>query len=218
MILQAVIFDMDGVIVDSHPIHKKSWARFLELNGKQLSDIDLSYIMDGRKREEILRHFFGQLSDEEILDLGHQKEQLFKEEAADLATIKGVKELLPQLRDAQVKLGVASSGSAGRVNYILDSLSLRHYFAAVITGDQVAHGKPHPAIFKLACGRLLVEPTRTVVFEDSVSGVRAAKAAGTRCVGVASNGVAHHLLAAGADEIVPDFSAVAFQQLESMFH
>jgi HAD superfamily hydrolase (TIGR01509 family) len=217
MMLQAVIFDMDGVIVDSHPIHKKSWSRFLELTGKQLSDIDLSFIMDGRKREEILRHFLGELSDEEVLRLGHQKDQLFKEEAADLATIKGVREFLPQLREAQIKLGVASSGSAGRVNYILDSLNLRHYFEAVVTGDQVAQGKPHPAIFQLACGHLLIEPACTLVFEDSVSGVRAAKAAGARCVGVASNGVAQQLIAAGADEIILDFSSVAFERLESIF-
>jgi HAD superfamily hydrolase (TIGR01509 family) len=218
MVLQAVIFDMDGVIVDSHPIHKKSWARFLELNGKRLSDIDLSFIMDGRKREEILRHFFGQLSDQEVLRLGHQKEQLFRQEAVDLATIKGVREFLPELREAQIKLGVASSGSASRVNYILDSLNLRHYFEAVVTGDQVAHGKPHPSIFQLACSHLLTEPACTLVFEDSVSGVKAAKAAGARCVGVASNGIAQQLIAAGAEEIISDFSSVAFERLESIFH
>src|SRR4051794_15612071 len=122
MILQAVIFDMDGVIVDSHPIHKKAWRRFLELQGKQVADADLGFIMEGRKREEILRHFMGNLSQEEILALGDKKEQLFREEAADLRIITGLREFVQQLFRAKIKMGVASSGSSGRVNYVLDAL------------------------------------------------------------------------------------------------
>src|SRR6266704_1627092 len=145
--LKAVIFDMDGVIVDSHAIHKKAWLRFLELQGKQVNDKDLNFIMDGRKREEILRHFLGNLSDEEVHILGHEKEELFREEIGHLNTIKGIPEFLRRLSEAEIKLGVASSGSSGRVNYVLESLNLHSYFETVVTGDQVATGKPDPMIF-----------------------------------------------------------------------
>jgi beta-phosphoglucomutase len=211
--LQAVIFDMDGVIVDSHPIHRKAWSRFLELQGKPARDADLNFIMDGRKRDEILRHFLGDLSDEEVLILGHEKEQLFREEAGDLRTINGLVGFVEELAKVPVKMGVASSGSASRVNYILNAIGLRKYFATVITGDHVPLGKPDPMIFRLACDHLCARPTETLVFEDSISGVRAAKAAGTTCVGVAIHDAGPLLLAAGADEIIPDFSLINFERM-----
>jgi beta-phosphoglucomutase len=215
--LEAAIFDMDGVIVDSHPIHKKAWRKFLELQGKSVSEEDLNFIMDGRKRDEILRHFLGDLSDERIHVLGHEKEQLFKEEAAELKTICGLVGLLDQLSEAQIKLAVASSGSSARVAYVLDALRLRNYFETVVTGDHVVSGKPDPLIFRLACDHLCVCPANAVVFEDSLSGIRAAKSAGAKCVGVATNGVIPKLLEAGADAIIPDFSAVSLDSMRQLF-
>jgi beta-phosphoglucomutase len=142
---------------------------------------------------------------------------LFREEAADVKMIEGLCDFLQQLSDLEIKLGVASSGSESRVNYVLDSFHLRHYFAAIVTGNQVRNGKPDPTIFRVACDRLRVPPSETLVFEDSVSGVRAAKTAGMRCVGVASNGVIPILLAAGADHIIPDFSRVSFNVMQKLF-
>ena len=216
--LRAVIFDMDGVIVDSHPVHKKAWQKFLESRDKYVSDEDLNFIMEGRKREEILRHFLGEVSDEELCILGHQKEQIFREEAEQVKPIEGLCDFLQKLSDAEIRLAVASSGSGRRVNDILNSLNLRRFFLAVVTGDQVSQGKPDPAIFRLACERVAVQPSEVLVFEDSVSGVRAAKSAGMRCIGVASNGVTPILLQAGADQIISNFSGITFDQLQCMFH
>ncbi len=214
--LRAAIFDMDGVIVDSHPVHKKTWRKFLESLGKEIDEEHLNFIMEGRKRDEILRYFLGELSDEQVRALGHQKEQLFREESADMKAIDGLREFLWQLSEAKIRLAVASSGSNGRVNYVLDLLDLRHYFQAIVTGDQVKYGKPDPTIFRVACDHLRVRPSETLVFEDSVSGVRAAKAAGMRCVGVATNGIIAILVEAGADHIIPDFSAIPFDLMREL--
>ena len=214
--LRAAIFDMDGVIVDSHPVHKRTWRKFLELLGKEIDEEHLNFIMEGRKRDEILRYFLGELSDEQVRALGHRKEQLFREESADMKAIEGLREFLQQLSEAEIRLAVASSGSNGRVNYVLDLLDLRHYFQAIVTGDQVTYGKPDPTIFRVACDHLRVQPSETLVFEDSVSGVRAAKAAGMRCVGVATNGIIAVLVEAGADHIIPDFSAVPFDLMRGL--
>ena len=214
--LRAAIFDMDGVIVDSHPVHKKTWRKFLESLGKEIDEEHLNFIMEGRKRDEILRYFLGELSDEQVRTLGHQKEQLFREESADMKAIDGLREFLRQLSEAKIRLAVASSGSNGRVNYVLDLLDLRHYFQAIVTGDQVKYGKPDPTIFRVACDHLRVQPSETLVFEDSVSGVRAAKAAGMRCVGVATNGIIAILVEAGADHIIPDFSAIPFDLMREL--
>jgi HAD superfamily hydrolase (TIGR01509 family) len=207
---------MDGVIVDSHPVHKKTWRKFLESLGKEIDEEHLNFIMEGRKRDEILRYFLGELSDEQVRALGHQKEQLFREESADMKAIDGLREFLRQLSEAKIRLAVASSGSNGRVNYVLDLLDLRHYFQAIVTGDQVKYGKPDPTIFRVACDHLRVRPSETLVFEDSVSGVRAAKAAGMRCVGVATNGIIAILVEAGADHIIPDFSAIPFDLMREL--
>ncbi len=214
--LRAAIFDMDGVIVNSHPVHKKIWRKFLESLGKEIDKEHLNFIMEGRKRDEILRYFLGELSDEQVRALGHQKEQLFREESTEMKAIEGLREFLQQLSEAKIRLAVASSGSNGRVNYVLDSLSLRHYFQAIVTGDQVTYGKPDPAIFRVACDQLRVRPSETLVFEDSVSGIRAAKAAGMKCVGVATNGIITILVEAGADHIIPDFSAVPFDLMRGL--
>jgi len=214
--LRAAIFDMDGVIVDSHPVHKKTWRKFLESLGKEIDEEDLNFIMEGRKREEILRHFLGDLSNEQVRILGHQKEQFFREESADIKVIEGLREFLQQLSEAKIRLAVASSGSNGRVNYLLDSLNLRHYFQAIVTGDEVMYGKPDPAIFRMACDQLRAQPFETLVFEDSVSGITAAKAAGMKCVGVATNGIIGILVEAGADHIIPDFSAVPLDLMRQL--
>lgn len=214
--LSGVIFDMDGVIVDSHPIHKKAWRRFLELQGKKLDDANLDFIMDGRKREEILRHFLGELSDEEVQNLGYQKDALFLEESNTMTMIEGVAEFLEQLTQANIRVGVGSAGSDGRVNHILQLFGLRKFFQAVVTGDRVSAGKPDPAVFRLASKELGVPPSETLVFEDSVSGVNAAKAAGMKCVGIAVNGLVPKLLDAGAIQILPNYVGLSLSHVRTL--
>jgi beta-phosphoglucomutase len=217
--LQAVIFDMDGVIVDSHPIHKKAWRRFLDSVGKEVQEEDLDFILDGRKKEDILRHFLGDLSSEEIHRLGHEKELLFREEErAELRPVEGVEQLLDGLAQAKIKLGVASSGSDSRVNFVLRQLHLLEYFSAIVAGDEVSTGKPDPAIFRLTSQKLDVAPEQILVFEDSVSGVKAATAAGMRCVGLAEAKRAESLLEAGADHVIDHFGGFSVTEAHRLFH
>jgi beta-phosphoglucomutase len=216
--LQAVIFDMDGVIVDSHPIHKKAWRRFLDSVGKEVPEEDLDFILDGRKKEDILRHFLGDLSSEEIHRLGHEKELLFREEArAQLRPVEGVEQLLNSLSRANIKLGVASSGSDSRVNFVLRQLHLLEYFSAIVAGDEVSAGKPDPAIFRLTSQKLDVAPNEILVFEDSVSGVKAARAAGMRCVGLAESSRAEILMEAGADHVIGHFGTFSVTKAHEFF-
>jgi beta-phosphoglucomutase family hydrolase len=216
--VQAVIFDMDGVIVDSHPVHKKAWRRFLDSVGKEVNEDDLAFILDGRKKEDILRHFLGELSPEEVERLGHEKEMIFREEArAELRPVQGVEVLLGDLSRAQIKLGIASSGSDSRVQFVLRKLRLLDYFSAIVAGDDVAAGKPDPAIFRLTSQKLKVQPEEVLVFEDSVSGVRAAKAAGMRCVGLAEPERAASLMQAGADHVIDHFVGFSVTEVQKLF-
>jgi beta-phosphoglucomutase len=216
-VLKAVIFDMDGVLVDSHAAHKRAWRRLLDSAGQTVTDTELEFIFDGRKREDILRYFWGELSAEEMQQLGRQKEVFFRQEAAELKPIRGVTEFLARLGLERLKLAVASAGSASRVHHVLDQLKLRDYFEAVVSGDDVTFGKPDPAIFRLASVRLGADTNRAVVFEDSVSGIKAAKAAGMKCIGIANLDRADMLLAAGADQVVADFVAFPVGGLHQLF-
>lgn len=215
--IRGAIFDMDGVLVDSHPVHMRAWERFLKSQGRPVSQQDLDFILEGRKREEILRHFMGELTPELLASYGHQKEALFREEAVNMKAIPGVTGFLDELASASLPMGVASCGGRGRVNHLLDQLQLTHYFRFIITGDDVKDGKPDPAIFLKTAGHLQIHPEDLLVFEDSVSGVRAARAAGMECLGIADNSRAEELRMAGAKCIVEDFLKLTLPEIYKLF-
>jgi len=213
--LQAVVFDMDGVIVDSHPAHRFAWREFLRVLGKHVSDDELDFVMDGRKREEILVHFLGPLTDTQLKDYGQLKNKLFWQAASEVAPILGAFEFIECLRAAGVTLAVATSASAGRTHSILSRTGLLSHFAAVVTGDEVQNGKPDPAIYQLACRRIACPPNAVVAVEDAASGVRAAKSAGLRCVGIVGSQSGNMLMAAGAECVLQDFAGMTLRTFQA---
>src|ERR1700756_3937612 len=99
-LFRGVVFDFDGVIVDSHPVHKRAWQKFLESVGRVASDEELQFVLDGRKREDILRHFLGELSEEELVEYGSRKEQIFRDEATSVRAIEGLVDFLEDVKHA----------------------------------------------------------------------------------------------------------------------
>lgn len=215
--LRGVIFDFDGVIVDSHPVHKRAWRKFLDSVGRTASEEELQFVLDGRKRDDILRHFLGDLDPELLIRYGHRKEQFFRDEAGDVQTVAGLLSLLEDLEDVGVAIGVASSGSRRRVNFLLDRLDLKKHFQVIITGEDVRNGKPDPSVFLRAAQALGEDPGELLAIEDAVSGVESAKAAGMKCVGIAEPDRASVLLDSGADHVVPDFCSLSYTKLQALF-
>jgi beta-phosphoglucomutase len=215
--LRGVVFDMDGVVIDSHPAHRAAWKSFLESVGKSISDTELAFILDGRKREEILEHFLGKLDSEQIAEYGRRKDELLRSHGSRLEPMIGVVEFLDHLCDSGVRMALATSASRRRACGTLEELGLAHYFETIVTGDEVVAGKPDPAIYRLAAARMHEEPDRLLAVEDAVSGVKAARGAGMRCIGVAHNGRADLLHLAGANPIIEDFRTLSLEQLEACF-
>jgi HAD superfamily hydrolase (TIGR01509 family) len=210
---------MDGVLIDSHPLHKRAWREFLRSFGREVSDAELDFVLDGRKREEILRHFLGKdLSPEWVRAYGLKKDELFRKVADELAIVAGVDEFLAALSRAQVPMAVATSASKSRACSMLDRLKLLPYFLAVVTGDDVPAGKPNPTIFRKAAEPLGADPANVLVVEDAVSGVKAGKAAGMKCLGIAAAGRAHMLWDAGADHVIPNYSGLQVSDIQQLFH
>lgn len=211
--VQSVIFDMDGVIVDSHPAHRKAWHQFLQSLNKDVSDAELEFILDGRKRSEILRHFLGEMPDSELAKYGKMKDEFFQQIAFEVKPVPGVIEFVEDLVRRRVKLGIATSASKSRTLSTLQRLGLTDSFATVVTGEDVPEGKSSPAIYELVCARLRTEARYSLVVEDAAPAVRAAKSAGFRCIGVGS-GCGDKLQAAGADHVIKDFVGFSLDDLE----
>lgn len=211
---RAVIFDMDGVIIDSHPAHQKAWRLFLRSIGKEVSEQELTFILDGHKRNDILRHFLGELPEAELAHYGEVKDDFFRRSSLEVKPVPGILQFLLHLRCEGILLGLATSASASRSFSTLDRMRIRHYFNAIVTAADVSQGKPDPAVYRLASARLKIEPENVLVFEDAVSGILAGKQAGLRCAGVACSPRAEELLAAGAEFVIPDFRGLSLGNLK----
>lgn len=214
---KGVIFDMDGVLIDSHPLHKKVWAQFLASLNRPVSEGELDFVLDGRKREEIMRHFLGNLPAEQLQEYGHRKDKIYAESSGDIKTIPGVEAFLSRLETAGLPMGVATSASFARARGTLDELGLLPRFSALVTANDVVNGKPDPEIFVKAAELLNLAAGSLLVVEDAVSGVMAAKSAGMKCLGIAADGRREKLRAAGADHVVPDYIGLSLEEVGKLF-
>jgi beta-phosphoglucomutase len=198
-----VIFDVDGVLIDSYAAHFESWRRLGREVGFEMSEQQFVQTF-GRTSREVIREFLPQLatSAERVAALDDRKEQLYREViAADFPAMDGAGELIDGLFAAGFLLAVGSSGPPPNVELVLDHMQRRDKFRGVVTGVDVTRGKPEPQVFLLAAERLGLPPARCVVVEDAPAGVAAAKAAGAKCLGLVSSGRQPEVLAA-ADRVV----------------
>ena len=179
----ALIFDLDGVIVDSMPLHTYSWKLYLERHG--IHAPDLVEKMHGRRNDEIVAAFWGNLSPEENFQHGAAKEALWRElMEPELASylVPGVRSFLK--RYAEAPIGLGTNAEPANTAFVLGKANLSPMFKAIVDGMQVAKPKPWPDIYNRASDLLGVAPANCIVFEDSPTGVQAAKAAGMRVVGI----------------------------------
>jgi HAD superfamily hydrolase (TIGR01509 family) len=184
------ILDLDGVIVDSMPVHKKAWREYLKRLGRNAEEL-LSR-MHGRKNEEILRDCLGEsASEREIFEHGAGKEQLYREMMQDQLAdylVPGIREFLHRAHGV-VPLAVASNAERANVDFVLDGMGLRELFTVALDSSQVERPKPSPDIYLLAARELGLAPRDCIVFEDSEVGIRAARGAGMRVVGILTEGI-----------------------------
>lgn len=190
MPIQAVIFDMDGVLIDSYQAHYRSWLEMAEPEGLHFTEAEFATTF-GRTSREIIARFWGRdrYNDAEIAALDERKEAAFRRLIEDdFPAMPGAIELLRSLHGAGFRLAVGSSGPPQNVRMVIERLGAEGLFEATVTGDDVTRGKPDPEVFLLAAERLGVPPARSAVIEDAPAGVAAANAAGMASVGLVSTG------------------------------
>ncbi len=177
--IKAVIFDMDGVIIDSEPLWRRAMIKsFIEV-GIPFSD-EHCRITTGLRFKEVIdfwfkKHHISHISIDEFDDLVINRLcVLIKEEGK---AMKGLIEILPFLKKKGLKLGIGTSSNTKLMNTVVDVLNIRHYFDELCSAEHMSHGKPHPMVYLNCAEKLNVKPLQCLVIEDSVNGIIAGKAA-----------------------------------------
>lgn len=207
---KAVIFDMDGVIIDSEPIHSRVKMDTFAHFGLPFDEKDLIHYMGRTSRvifEDTLRKF-GR-TDVTAADMAAYKHDHYLEvlESGEIEPVTGSVEFIQRLHAAGIPLALATSSNVRAMNAVLDSFGIRKYFTSILSGGELPESKPHPAIYLISAERLGVKPEDCMVVEDTTNGIRAAKAAGMYCVAYRNPNSGEQDLSL-ADEIVDDFSKI----------
>jgi HAD superfamily hydrolase (TIGR01509 family) len=202
----ALIFDLDGVVVDSMPAHTLAWQRYLERLGIVPRE-DVTTRMHGRRNDEIVRDFLGpDVPPGLVFEHGAAKERLFRQIMAPQLMdrlVPGIDRFLARgsLANGLAPVALATNAEPANVAFMLEGTGLSRYFRVVANGTHVKHAKPAPDIYLFAAERLGAEPRNCIVFEDSPVGIAAARAAGMRVAGVQT----HTDPLDHVDVTVPDF-------------
>ena len=181
----AVIWDVDGVLIDSGEQHRRAWEQLAREEGLPYSDAAF-WATFGMRNADIFPRMFGVSGPpERLVALGDRKEAIYRALLAeDAAPLPGAKELLAALHAAGYRQALGSSAPPANLEAIISLLGLASFLDAIVSGEQVAHGKPAPDIFLAAAERLGIPPAHCLVIEDAPAGVAAAHAGGMRCLAV----------------------------------
>lgn len=212
--LHAALFDIDGTLADTDVHHREVFRSLLAPHGIECDHSFFLAHISGRANALIAQQYLPHLSVEEAAEWSAHKEALFRERAAvGLEPMGGLVELLRALRAAGVHVAAVTNAPRVNVDMILRALRLEGEFETLVLGEECAHPKPHPEPYLEAMRRLAVQPENCVVFEDSLTGVRAGRASGAVTVGVRSSQSDEALRAAGAHCSVADFTHIDIDQL-----
>lgn len=212
----AVLFDMDGVVVDNMPLHRDVWTTFARSQGLSPTAEDIR-AMDGRRASDILLALLGEgLSQDRILELAALREEIYRKrlETEVLRPVPGVEAFLRRLRDNGVGAVLATSATPGNAAIVLERLGLGWAFDAVVTAADVTRGKPDPQVYHTAASRVGTYATCCLVVEDALPGLAAGMAAGAMCLGIGTSEGDEALRGAGATWVARDFTGLPADLLE----
>mgnify|MGYP006277913749 CR=1 FL=1 len=207
-----VIFDMDGVLADTGPVHFQSWKKLADEIGVEFTKEFFEKTF-GQKSVPITRRLVGEDAvDEQIRKWADLKEKYYREMVKDkIKPLEGVIPLIKDLKRHNCKLAVASSGPPENVELLVDSLKLRKFFDELITAEDVKKGKPEPDAFLIAAQKLKVNPEDCVVIEDAPVGIEAAKRARMKRIALTTTHPREELQ--DANLILSDLSDITYEEI-----
>lgn len=215
MSFKAAIFDMDGVVVDTVPIHFNAWKRMFADYGHDFTFEEYKEKVDGIPRIDGAKAVLTKLSDDQIIEASNKKQEYFLEEIvnAPIPKYQSTIDLIFDLKSRGIKVAVISASK--NAPSILERIGLIEKLDASVSGHDVTKGKPDPQVFLIAAERLGKAPSESIVFEDAVLGVEAAKRAKMKCVGIDRYGDRSRL--EKANIVVSDLSEINYDDLIKLF-
>jgi beta-phosphoglucomutase-like phosphatase (HAD superfamily) len=212
--LQGVIWDMDGVLIDSMEIHFKIWKLVFSEYGVGFARKDFSRHFGTTNLETIQTVLGNKLSYKESLKLADKKQHLFEQQAiTEAQLIPGVVLWLQFFFDCGIPQSIASSNAQRFIEAIVKHMNINDFFLALVSAEGLA-SKPHPAVFLESARRINAQPSHCLVFEDAVAGVEGAKKAGMKCIAITTTNSSSSLVE--ADLIIPSFSALTQIQIRKL--
>ncbi|MDN5324445.1 MAG: beta-phosphoglucomutase [Thermosipho sp. (in: thermotogales)] len=213
--LKAVIFDMDGVITDTVPIHFKAWKKMFENHGYNFDFQTYKEKVDGKPRLDGISSVATDASSKELIKMANEKQSYFLEfvEEDPPKVFEDTMNLIKILKNNNIKIAVASSSK--NTKFILEKIGILDLFETVVTGFDFKKGKPNPEIFLIASERLGIHPKNCVVIEDSIEGIKAGNNAGMKTIGIARHGNEKEL--SHATVVVNSLNDITLEFLQSLF-
>jgi len=215
--IEGVIFDMDGVLVDNARYHILAWQRLGKEFGADLAAESVRRVFGQRNYEMVTALLGNALSQDDCERLAQRKERIYRDMiAAEIEPVPGLLDFLADLKACGIKAAVGTSGPPENVAMVLTGLRLESYWQSVVTGADVSRSKPAPDIFLLAAERLGFPARHCLVFEDSTAGIEAAHRAGCPCIALSTTHSAAELKSYPALKIVPNFTGLRAAELRSL--
>lgn len=207
---KALIFDMDGTLVDNMEFHKQSWIDLFNYHNLNLDYTTFDTHYHKGSLVEIMARLFPHIKDKEVLfQMGSYKEVLYRDlYRPHVKAIEGLHSFLEAQMIKNTPMGIATMGDQHNIDFIFEALELDHFFHSTTGGHQVNRGKPHPEIFLAAAKKMDIDPVDCLVFEDTRSGIEAAQAAGMSVIGLTTMFGRRTLLGLGCIKAVKDFNEI----------
>lgn len=207
--ISAIIFDMDGTLVDNIPYHKEAWIKFLKKHKINL-DPDQFEAQNHGTIDQMIKRFFGSNTAlKEVKKLGQEKESLYRTIYKDnIKEVEGLTAFLKELKSKNIKIALATNCDSPNIDFVLDRLHIRKYFDIIIGGHQVANGKPHPEIYNSVLKKLAIKNNQVIAFEDSKGGIESALKAGIEVAGITTSYKSDKLLEYGCFQVIHDFTQI----------
>jgi beta-phosphoglucomutase-like phosphatase (HAD superfamily) len=221
MSLEALIFDMDGTMIDSMPAHKQSWWEFARRKQLKVDMDDLMRRTTGRTGVECMRDLFGDpaMDEAHAMALVHEKEAVYREIFSPVfAEVAGFQAFFDHAHRRGLKLGVGTAGDRHNQAFAYQHLRMPIAPLATVGGDEGLPGKPEPAIFLEVARRIGANPAHCIVFEDAPLGIEAARRAGMRAVGICTSYTADELAGPHVIAQVPDYHALMNLNFLETYH
>ncbi len=207
---KAVIFDLDGTLIDNNAYHLKTWKIYLEKKGLKISEEEYRKNINGRTNKDSLEYIYNKkMTAEEATIYTLEKEALYREiYKNDIKPVEGLIELLENFKIRNIPMAIATSGIQVNIDFMFEHIPIKQFFKIVVNSAHITKGKPDPEIYLRTASLLNIKPENCLVFEDAVVGVHSAKAAGMKVIAITTTQSKEELKE--ADMLIENFKAESF--------